>query len=151
MPESSQPSTRIAGISDLPAVMQLEQRASTAAHWTRAQYEAIFSTPRLLLVLEEEGAVRGFLVASCTGSDWEIENVVVDESSRRRGFGRHLLADFLTAARSQCAKAVFLEVRQSNTPARALYEKHGFLQTGRRTAYFRNPSEDAILYRLLLP
>ena len=50
--------------------------------------------------------------------------------------------------RSQSGTAIWLEVRESNHPARRFYEKHSFLEAGRRRAYYRNPEEDAVLYRL---
>ena len=130
--------------------MELEQRTSTAAHWGRDQYEAIFMAGphRILLLVEESHRPRGFLIARAVGPEWEVENVVIDEASRRRGLGMHLLTDFLAMARGEGAQTAFLEVRESNTAARALYERCAFLETGRRTAYFRNPEEDAILYRL---
>ena len=46
------------------------------------------------------------------------------------------------------AAAVFLEVRESNRAARALYEKWAFLESGRRRGYYKDPEEDAILYRI---
>ena len=51
-------------------------------------------------------------------------------------------------ARARGAKAVFLEVRESNQAARALYEKWAFLESGRRRRYYQEPDEDAILYRI---
>jgi ribosomal-protein-alanine N-acetyltransferase len=51
-------------------------------------------------------------------------------------------------AESQAARAILLEVRESNLPARGLYEKHGFHVHGRRRAYYQRPVEDAVLYRL---
>ena len=38
-----------------------------------------------------------------------------------------------------------LEVRQSNAPARALYEKLGYIQAGLRRNYYENPREDAVI------
>jgi len=46
-------------------------------------------------------------------------------------------------------KSIFLEVRKSNQAARAFYEKWGFIQTGYRSRYYRDPLEDAVLYKLL--
>jgi len=43
---------------------------------------------------------------------------------------------------------VFLEVRESNAPARALYTAQGFKEVGRRKQYYRRPVEDAIVLRL---
>jgi ribosomal-protein-alanine N-acetyltransferase len=52
----------------------------------------------------------------------------------------------LDQAERAVASKIFLEVRESNLPARRLYEKHGFHETGRRRGYYQNPAEDAILY-----
>jgi ribosomal-protein-alanine N-acetyltransferase len=150
MTDTSQVITRVALESDIPAVVQLEQHAATAAHWGEEQYKKIFHPPppRVMLVIEEAHHLRGFLVASVVAAEWEIENVVVDAAVRRRGFGMRLIESLLSHARAEQAHSIMLEVRESNGSARALYEKAGFVQTGCRTAYFRNPPEDAILYRL---
>ena len=79
--------------------------------------------------------------------DWELENIVVLQGARRNGVGRQLLDALLAEARQTNNSSVFLEVRESNFPARALYEKSGFIQAGSRRAYYQNPEEDAILYR----
>jgi [ribosomal protein S18]-alanine N-acetyltransferase len=152
MAEISQNATRVATQSDIPAVVQLEQRTAAAAHWGEEQYNKIFHPPprRIMLVIEEAHLLRGFLVASAVSTEWEIENVVVDDAVRRRGLGMRLIGHLVSQARSEQAQSIFLEVRESNGSARALYEKAGFVQIGRRSAYFRNPTEDAILYRLSL-
>jgi ribosomal-protein-alanine N-acetyltransferase len=150
MTGTPQVTTRLAVEADIPAVMQLEQRTANAAHWTEPQYKQIFQAEprRIMLLVEELNWLRGFLVASSMGTDWEIENVVVDGSARRRGFGKLLLQHVIGEATAQHAESIYLEVRESNGSARALYEKCAFVQTGRRKDYFRNPTEDAILYRL---
>ena len=43
------------------------------------------------------------------------------------------------------ADSAYLEVRESNMPAQKLYEKHGFVKTGERKNYYKNPIENAIL------
>ena len=80
--------------------------------------------------------------------EWEIENIAVADSARRRGLGTRLLGEILDLARASGAAAVFLEVRESNRAARALYEKWAFLESGSRCGYYADPQEDAILYRL---
>jgi ribosomal-protein-alanine N-acetyltransferase len=77
-----------------------------------------------------------------------LENVAVGEPSRRRGLGRQLVAALADAARQQHARAIFLEVRESNAAARALYRASGFQESGRRSGYYSCPTEDAILYTL---
>jgi ribosomal-protein-alanine acetyltransferase len=146
-------------------MMELERQCATAARWTEHQYQTIFqiscndAAQRLALVMEENSNVStasqsrkkspliAFLIANHVGAEWELENVVVEPSFRRKGVGTKLLDDLLARARAALSEFVFLEVRESNQAARALYLKRGFELAGRRKDYYRSPPEDAILYR----
>lgn len=141
---------RPATLDDVPNLMTLEKHAVTAAHWSEEQYQAVFSSSqtRSALVLEEADAIQGFLIARAVGSEWEIENIAIAGSARRRGLGTRLLGEFLDTARSRRATAVFLEVRESNTAARRLYGKWAFIECGHRADYYRDPAEAAVTYRL---
>jgi [ribosomal protein S18]-alanine N-acetyltransferase len=137
-------------------MIALEKRASTTAHWSLEQYEALFraSSPgRIALIIEEEGQqeetqVQGFVIARVVGGEWEIENIAIAGPARRRGLGTRLVGELLDLARARGAEAVFLEVRASNRAARTLYEKWSFTESGHRPRYYQNPEEDAILYRI---
>ena len=136
---------------DIPALIALEKQAAMAAHWSTHQYEAAVSgeaPSRVVLVLEEEAILQGFIVGRAAGEEWEIENIAVAGAARRRGLGSHLLEEFIGLARGRGAQSVFLEVRESNLAARQLYEEYAFVETGRRKRYYREPEEDAIVYRL---
>src|ERR1700723_264113 len=142
---------RHATAADIPDLMALERDAATAAHWSMKQYETALSAEvpsRVVLIIEEETVVRGFIVGRTLASGWEIENIVVAGSARRRGFGAHLLGEFLRRAREQGGDTVFLEVRESNLAARRLYEGGTFVESGRRRLYYQEPEEDAIVYQL---
>jgi [ribosomal protein S18]-alanine N-acetyltransferase len=154
-------SIRAAASTDLPAMMALQKHAATAAHWSVEQYEALFrasSPARIALVVEEknqeaenqqcEAEVQGFVIARAVGVEWEIENIAVAGPARRRGLGTRLLGEFLNLAKGRGGEAVFLEVRESNHAARSLYEKWAFTEAGHRKKYYKDPQEDAILYRL---
>lgn len=144
-------SIRPATVADLPAMMSLEKHSATAAHWSAEQYADLFggSSPgRVALTVLEDSRVQGFVIARVLGDEWEIENIAVAGPARRRGLGTRLLGELLDMARSRGATAMFLEVRESNQAARALYEKWAFLESGRRRTYYQDPQEDAILYRL---
>lgn len=146
---------RPATLADIPSILQLDRQSDTAAHWTEEQYRRAFQrygATRLVLVGAEdsETSPAGFLIAQHVGPEWELENIVVAPSARRKGLGRRLLSELVAAAKKTNSTAVFLEVRESNAPARTLYEKTGFEQSGRRKTYYTNPGEDAILYRLSL-
>ena len=80
-------------------------------------------------------------------SECEIENIVVDAKWQRRGLGRKLLSELMNQIQQAGCGDVFLEVRESNLPARRLYETGGFLEVGRRAKYYSQPQEDAVIYR----
>jgi ribosomal-protein-alanine N-acetyltransferase len=141
-------------------------RDSSSTQWNERQYRDLFEcasggASRLVLLAEfereesnskdtpaEYNARVGFLIAQQIAPEWELENIVVSAAARRTGLGTRLLSALLDAARETNSAAVFLEVRESNAAARALYEKLGFRETGRRKSYYANPLEDAILYRM---
>ena len=139
---------------DLPGLVRLERQSASAAHWTDAQYRSLFdpsALERLVLVAQQrDTAIAGFLVAHHIAPDWELENVVVCSEQRRMGVGTRLLNDMLRRAKQASGHSVFLEVRESNSAARAFYEKTGFRPMGRRKSYYADPPEDAILFTLTL-
>jgi ribosomal-protein-alanine acetyltransferase len=141
---------RSATAADIPAMMAVERASVTAAHWPQHQYEAAFVDPvlRIPLVLEEDTKLLAFVIARAVGDEWELENIAVAGQARRRGLGSRLLGELLVRVRAGGGRAVFLEVRESNHAARALYEKWAFEACGRRLKYCRQPEEDAITYRL---
>jgi ribosomal-protein-alanine acetyltransferase len=139
---------------DVPRILAIEQSTPTAAHWSEEQYRAMFHAERpqgLMLIAEDENSVLGFLVARRIESEWELENIAVIMEGRRCGLGTALVGELSKCARSAGGTSLILEVRESNAAGRALYEKSGFVQEGRRKNYYRTPEEDAVLYRLPLP
>jgi len=142
---------RAATLADLPALLALDRGAPTAAHWGEAEYRRHLTedTGHVTLVIEED-YLHGFIVGRELGPEWEIENIVVASVVQRQGLGEQLVAELLALARSRGVKAMFLEVRESNGPARALYSKMGFLESGRRRSYYRAPEEDALLYKKIV-
>jgi ribosomal-protein-alanine acetyltransferase len=150
---------RRAQAADLSAMMDLDRQSPSAAHWSRNRYQALFvmasgqKSERLAWVIEVEGEQPGilaFLVAQRVDAEWELENIVVSGGARRRGLGARLLAELVAHARAEKGGEIFLEVRESNRSARALYRKAGFDETGFRRSYYSDPPEDAILCRLKL-
>ena len=140
---------RSATAADIPAMLTLERQSDTAAHWSQEQYEkAVQFEGRIVLVVEDDAAVAGFLVGRRLDGEWEVENVAVAGTGRRHGLGTRLVGEFLNRARSASAQSIYLEVRESNRAARRLYEKCSFVESGRRKRYYRAPEEDAVLYRL---
>jgi ribosomal-protein-alanine N-acetyltransferase len=146
---------------DLPAVMQLLADTPQAPVWREADYRSFFRAQnihpeepadplrRRAWVLSAEGAVFGFAAAALltTGgaSECELEFIVVSPGIRNRGYGAGLIDAVLEWAQASGAQTIRLEVRESNTPAIRLYQRHGFRRNGQRRGYYRAPDEDAIL------
>jgi ribosomal-protein-alanine N-acetyltransferase len=120
--------------SDLAAVAAIQAAHAEAAQWDPADYLS-----RESYVAEIDNALAGFLVLLPLGkNEAEVLNIAVSPAFMRRGVGRALLA--LAAGRT-----LHLEVRASNANAFAFYRALGFIESGRRRAYYREPTEDAIL------
>ena len=74
-------------------------------------------------------------------------NVAVHPDFRRKGIAEALIEELVETLKRKDSHCLTLEVRASNGPAIALYEKLGFAQVGRRKNYYRNPKEDALILR----
>lgn len=98
----------------------------------------------------DTGVIGGYLILSLAADEAEIINVAVPPALRRRGIGVALVDEALAFAAARGAAACYLEVRESNRPARRLYEKMSFNVVGVRKMYYSAPSEDAIVMRRTL-
>jgi len=94
-----------------------------------------------VLVLEARGRVGGFAVCLQVLDEGTLLNIAVHPDQRRRGYGRTLAEAILARLRGQGATRCVLEVRRSNTAARALYEALGFTLDGVRRNYYAGPQE----------
>lgn len=143
---------RKATIEDLGSILEIERVSGTAAHWGSSDYRnAIQQRNRLILVAEHVGRVLGFLVASTATDEWELENIAVAPGARRHGIGRALMLRLIRNAQQNGASEIRQEVRASNSAAHLLGQSVGFVQEGRRRHYYRNPTEDALLFKYLVP
>jgi len=79
-----------------------------------------------------------------------ITNIATNPAFRRRGAAGAVLRHILADARARGLVFVTLEVRESNAPARALYQKHGFEEAGLRRAFYNKPREDAVILTKVL-
>jgi len=99
-------------------------------------------------VCERAGKVVALLQWRNLGEEVEVLDVAVAAEHRRQGNARFLLEEFLRLVQAHGIRGVFLEVRESNVPAIALYRKFGFSTAGRRPNYYQRPDEAAILLHL---
>ena len=136
---------RKAEMTDLPALVKIEDRSFSAPWSEKGMRDALDTEAIYTLVAEEDGTLLGYIMIALLGIEAEIYNVAVDPDARRQGLGRKLLRAAMNEAVNTGAESVFLEVRESNAPAKGLYESYGFIPAGKRKNYYTNPTEDAIL------
>ncbi|MHB1957845.1 MAG: GNAT family N-acetyltransferase [Acidobacteriaceae bacterium] len=164
----------------LESVVKLAKASATAACWSRAalypyvatdeaggagQAKAIFlacANPSAGGAVADAGddplgmvdGIVGFAAFSTImtvgAGESTLENMAVATPWQRQGIGRRLLAAGLLWCRAHAAARVFLEVRESNRAAIALYERAGFSAVGTRPGYYREPAEDGLQMRKVL-
>jgi len=133
---------RAARATDLEGLAALEQRIFPDP-WALESFREFLE--RMILVAEDGGEVVGYTVARWVLEQGEILNLAVHPDHRRRRLASRLLHAALDRLWEEGVRLAFLEVRESNTGARAFYERHGFAQVGRRRSYYRLPREDALI------
>lgn len=131
---------------DLPAVWEIDAE-SLVRPWTRAIWQEELRSPfGSYLVAESGEGILGYVGVKHAADEVHVMNIAVRSGNRRRGLARRLLRAAISGHPG--ARVVYLEVRPSNAPARALYESLGFSTTGRRSRYYGD--EDALIMSLEL-
>ena len=130
--------------SHVSAVAELE-RQNFSAPWPEiAVRSELTNKLALWLVAGEDGVVAGYVGSQTVLQEADMMNIAVADTHRRRGIARMLVEELI---RQLDAYQLTLEVRASNAPAIALYEKLGFTQVGLRKNYYHKPKEDALILR----
>ena len=133
---------------DIPAVAKIE-KDNFSLPWSEDSFKsALNDEDTVFLTAEEKGDVIGFCMLHISFDEGEIYNIATDKIFRGRGIGDALLKEALKTGKERGVIFTFLEVRESNMPARKLYEKNGFENIGKRKNYYDEPKEDAVIYRL---
>ena len=91
--------------------------------------------------------VVGYIGSQSSADETDVMNVAVHPDYRRRGIAESLIEVLIRELKNRGSHALMLEVRDSNEPAIALYEKLGFQQVGLRKNYYHNPKEHARILR----
>ena len=151
---------------DLDAVQAVE--ASAYAHpWSRRHFRDSLQAghPAMLLLGEAlpgevphpdraDGRILlGYVVAMVGVEEVHLLNITVASAYQRQGWARFMLDALALWSRQQGAQWLWLEVRESNAPARALYQRQGFAQVGIRKGYYPAGNarrEDAVVMSLKL-
>jgi ribosomal-protein-alanine N-acetyltransferase len=141
---------RAAEPGDAPRIAALERECFPDPWSPAGVKEALSLATGLGLVAEVAGLVEGYILTRWVADTAEILNLAVTPDHRRAGIASALLGEALRELERRGVGDVFLEVRQSNRPAQALYRDWGFRVAGMRPAYYRRPVEDALVLRRAL-
>lgn len=137
-------------VEDVPAVSKLD-RISFSLPWPEHsfRYEAVENrAARCWVAATEDHRIVGMLVLWLIVDEAHVATIAILPDVRRQGIGARILTEALREAYADGARWAFLEVREGNEAARAMYRKFGFRVTGRRPRYYKDNGEDAILMTL---
>jgi [ribosomal protein S18]-alanine N-acetyltransferase len=135
---------------DLAMVVGIERQAFSDP-WSAASFRDLVGRDYVTFdVATDESRVLGYSVVYVMAGEAEVANLAVGAEARRRGVGAALLQHAVDRLVARGVRTLFLEVRASNTAARALYDAFGFETIGRRARYYVRPVEDALVLRRAL-
>ncbi len=119
---------------DIDSVQKLIASVPEAAPWSAGDLLLALrnNLSFSLRVAEERGSICGVIVFRVMADEAEILNLAVASDLRRRGIGSSLLEEAVRASKAARAQKIFLEVRESNEPARSFYARRKFIEAGRR-------------------
>ncbi|HFI0562962.1 TPA: ribosomal protein S18-alanine N-acetyltransferase [Streptococcus suis] len=125
------------------AVLAVMQSVYEQSPWTLEQIAASMTSQDEDYYLAYKGQeLVGFLAVQTVLDEMEILQIAVRADFQRLG-----IASQLMAAVMDWDGDIFLEVRESNSAAQALYTRQHFTQIGKRKDYYRHPVEDAVMMK----
>ena len=128
------------------ALARIHAAAFTEARaWSEAEFAGLLGQPGTLLTHSD----HAFVLGRITLDEAEVLTLACDPAHQRQGQAGRALALFAAQAKARGAASIFLEVAEDNTPARALYARAGFAQTGKRPGYYRTNDGRAVAALLL--
>ncbi len=128
-------------------IMKIET-SSFSVPWRADDFTASAENGTVAASLDDKGRLLGYGCLVAVADEAEITNLAVTADDRRRGIGGGILDFLIGAAAESSVRRLFLEVRESNGGAIALYSSRGFEAVGRRPGYYRLPKEDALIMML---
>ncbi len=131
--------------SDLEVVSSIERDVFTDP-WSLIAFKTDLNNDMALpMVAEFENKIVGYSNIYIVAGKAQIGNFAVAPGFRNRGVGRMLMNEIVDRVEEKKCHSIFLEVRESNTPALELYKSYGFHTSGRRKDYYSKPAESAII------
>ncbi|MCF2856599.1 ribosomal protein S18-alanine N-acetyltransferase [Pseudoalteromonas sp. SMS1] len=133
-------------MSDIMAV----EEASHPHPWSEKTLASCIGGRYFNAALTQEDELVGYYIAERAGPDYTLMNICVHPGQQGQGLAVLLMTSLIQRCTEEQAENLFLEVRASNTPAIALYNKMGLSVMGQRKNYYPTTEgkEDAILMGL---
>lgn len=113
--------------------------------WSEKSFLDSLKNPFSHFFVFEETGVSGYIGLYAVSGEGSITNVAVHPEKRGLGIGEALVREVIKLGDTLSLEYITLEVRESNTPARRLYEKCGFSGVGMRRGFYSKPREDAVI------
>lgn len=137
---------RDARVADVASLAAIEIEAFSDP-WPESAFRDILRMPsaRATVAVDAHDVALAYCVLITAADQGEIANLAVAKHAHRQGLASRLLSDALEFAVAKNVVAVYLEVRESNAAARALYGAKDFREIGRRRGYYQRPPEDALV------
>ena len=130
---------------DIDGVLVVEEHSFTTP-WSRAGFVAEMKNELShYLVMIESGKVIGYAGMWVIVDEAHVTNVAILSEYRGQKLGEKLMNELIQHAKIRGAVSMTLEVRMTNTAAKALYEKFGFVSRGIRRNYYTDNQEDAVI------
>jgi ribosomal-protein-alanine acetyltransferase len=150
MPEELRIRIRKAKTNDISAIASIEQQQFPHP-WKKSYFTDELSHDISYFYAAEDiltHQVAGYIIFWIVEDLLELHKIVTAENFKKKGIGKKLFQFMLEIAKQKKVKEIFLEVRKSNSDAIKLYESFHFELAGIREAYYQDPVEDALIYRL---
>ena len=132
-------------VDDISQVAEIERQIFSIPWSEKAFRNSMESDDTIYIVAKENNNVEGYAGMYLSFEEGNITNVAVNPLSRRKGIGEKIVRDILNRAYEKGVRDVFLEVRETNSVAIALYEKIGFKEEGIRKNFYDKPRENALI------
>lgn len=135
---------------DLNEIVSIEGECFGSEAWTREMIKSDFNDRSLYkIVRTDEGQIAGYVSLLLLEAEAELLRIAVKKRYRKKGYGKALLQDVIQECYSRALEKMYLEVKDSNEPAKSLYLAEGFCEVARRKAYYPDGSDAVIMSRML--
>ena len=122
------------GLNDLPAVLSIEQQCHHHP-WKRNHFISSIESSHQCNVVKEAQNIVAYAITSTAADEAELLNITIAKSYQQQGLGKRLLK-YICQSFEPSIGTLFLEVRESNRAAIALYDSLHFNAVGRRVNYY---------------